>query len=192
VISLVGGYVRFKESSQMWFWVGNQRHFDFVVVGSGSRSHCLIARRATLCQYTKSICHCNTALEKTDRIPDTDKGCPWSDAIPVSPQLLAMPSVPPNIRLHVIMVDTHDEAKNTLSAAVKEWVRRKAKERLIIFCLSILMCHDLMDHLNNQALGTDICLFHSGVSKEECKQNLTQWSDAHANVVRIMIATSGF
>jgi DEAD/DEAH box helicase len=61
------------------------------------------------------------------------------NAIPVSPQLLAMPSVPTNIGFHVIMVDTNDEAKITLSAAVKEWVRREAKERLIIFFSAICL-----------------------------------------------------
>jgi superfamily II DNA helicase RecQ len=96
------------------------------------------------------------------------------DAIHVSPQLLAMPSIPPNIGFHVIMVDTKNEAKITLSIAVKEWLQGDQKERLIIFCLSIDMCYDLKSLLDNQDIGTGIHLFHSRLSKAECKDNLTR------------------
>jgi superfamily II DNA helicase RecQ len=114
------------------------------------------------------------------------------DAIQVSPQLLAMPSIPPNIGFHVIMVDSKNEAQITLSIAVKEWLQGDPKERLIIFCLSIQMCRDLKVLLDNQDIGTGIHLFHSCLSKTECKENLNQCSDGNANGVRIMIATTGF
>jgi hypothetical protein len=45
------------------------------------------------------------------------------DAIQVSPQLLAILSIPPNIGSHVIMVNTKNDAQITLSAAVKEWLQ---------------------------------------------------------------------